>query len=132
MLNSQDKYNLSKIRLEHAINDLEAAKDLLNTEKFNSAANRAYYAVFHAIRALLALDGIDRKHHSKVIGEFRRLYIKTGKLDIRLSDIVSELFDIRNDSDYDDFYFIKKDKVIEQINNADYFIEQIKIYLNSL
>ena len=33
MLNSQDKSNLSKIRLEHAINDLEAAKDLLNTEK---------------------------------------------------------------------------------------------------
>jgi uncharacterized protein (UPF0332 family) len=132
MLTDKEKIELSKLRLEHSFTDLEAAKDLLKTNKYNAAANRAYYSVFHAIRSLLALDGIDRKHHSLIIGEFRRLYIKTGKLEIKLSDIVSNLFDVRNDSDYDDFYFVKKDEVIEQINNAEYFINKIKDYLKPL
>ena len=42
--------------------------------------HRSYYAIFHAMRAVLALDGIDMKRHSGVMSEFRRLYIKTGIL----------------------------------------------------
>ena len=39
---------------------------------YRSAANRAYYAIFHAMRAVLALDGVDMKHHSGIISEFRK------------------------------------------------------------
>jgi len=40
---------------------------LLAGESYRSAANRAYYAIFHAMRAVLALDGVDMKHHSGII-----------------------------------------------------------------
>ena len=33
------------------------------------------------MRSVLALDGIDRKHHSGVISEFMRLSIKSGIFD---------------------------------------------------
>ena len=94
---------------------LDAAKSLLASSNYKSAANRSYYAIFHAMRAVLAFDGIDMKHHSGVISEFRKLYIKTNIFDIKLSQIISVLFDIRTESNYDDFFIISKSEVQEQI-----------------
>ena len=69
------------------------------------------------MRSVLALDGIDTKHHSGIISEFRRLYIKTGILDKALSPTITALFNIRQESDYDDFLAISKAEVVEQIEN---------------
>ena len=77
----------------------------------------------------MALDGIDMKHHSGIISEFRRLYIKTGILDSKLSDIIGSLSTVRNNSDYDDFYIVSKKEISRQIENAEYFIATVKEYL---
>ena len=74
----EDKRALSSVRLDHAFECLSAAEGLIDIGNYRSAANRSYYAVFHAMRAVLAFDEIDMKHHSGIIFEFRRLYIKTG------------------------------------------------------
>ena len=50
---------ISKVRFDHAKECLRDAKLLLAGESYRSAANRAYYAIFHAMRAVLALDGVD-------------------------------------------------------------------------
>ncbi len=84
------------------------------------------------MRAVLALNGIDMKHHSGIISEFRRLYIKTGAFDKELSRIINELFDIRTMSDYDDFFVISKAEVEEQVKNAELFLMSVKRYLDSL
>ena len=84
------------------------------------------------MRAVLAYDGIDMKHHSGIISSFRRLYIKNGLFDARLSKIISELYDLRTDSDYDDFFVISGEEVAEQVENAAFFLEQIRNYLASL
>ena len=46
-----------------------------------------------------------------------------------MSDIISEAFDMRGNSDYDDFYVISKEKVKEQIENAEYFYNQVSNYI---
>ena len=122
---------LSNIRLEHADECISAAKSLLESENYKSAANRAYYTVFHAMRAVLAFDKIDMKHHSGIIAEFRRLYIKTGIFDAELSKIISVLSDSRNDSDYDDFFIVSKEEVAEQIKDAELFLAKIKEYVST-
>lgn len=122
---------LSNIRLEHADECISAAKSLLESENYKSAANRAYYTVFHAMRAVLAFDKIDMKHHSGIIAEFRRLYIKTGIFDAELSKIISVLSDSRNDSDYDDFFIVSKAEVTEQIKDAELFLEKIREYVST-
>ena len=122
---------LSNIRLEHADECISAAKSLLESENYKSAANRAYYTAFHAMRAVLAFDKIDMKHHSGIIAEFRRLYIKSGIFDAELSKIISVLSDSRNDSDYDDFFIVSKVEVIEQIKDAELFLEKIKEYVST-
>lgn len=125
-----EKKALSQARFEHALECLNAAESLLSTDNYKSAANRSYYAIFHAMRAVLAFDEIDMKHHSGIISEFRKLYIKTGIFDIKLSQIISLLFDIRTDSDYDDFFVISKEEVEEQIANANFFLDTIEKYIS--
>ena len=128
-MQDEDKKALSQVRLVHAEECLSAAKSLRETENYKSAANRAYYTVFHAMRAILAQNEIDLKRHSGVISEVRRLYIKTGIFQSELSQIISSLFEIRSDSDYDDFFVISKNEVDEQIKNAELFLTSVRAYL---
>ena len=69
-------------------------------------------------------DGIDMS--PKELYEFRRRYIKTGIFDTKLSAIISVLFNVRQDSDYDDFFVISKAEVLEQIDSAAFFLAEIK------
>ena len=63
------------------------------------------------MRAVLAYDGIDMQHHSGIISEFRKRYLKTEILDRELSKTISALFDIRTNCDYDDFFIVSRDEI---------------------
>lgn len=121
--------SLSLVRFQHGIDCLKDAKTLVDSCSYKSAANRAYYAVFHGMRAVLALDHVDKKHHSGIISEFRRRYIKTGVFPVEFSSIISSLESTRTDSDYDDFFIISKEEVLEQITDAKVFLDGIEEYL---
>lgn len=56
------KYTLSKYRLEKAQESLKYAKILMDNDGYAETVNRAYYSIFHATRAILAIDGVDRKN----------------------------------------------------------------------
>ena len=49
---------LAFYRLEQSKENLEEAEALFSINKFKGASNRAYYAIFHAIKAILALEEI--------------------------------------------------------------------------
>ena len=123
---------LMKARLDNARQCLISAKTLLDSNDYKGSANRSYYAVFHAMRAMLAIDGFDSKKHSGIISEFRKRYIKTGVLDVGLSKIIDVLFGIRNESDYEDFFVIVKEDVIQQLKNASAFLNAVEAYFKSL
>ena len=63
---------LSKHRLEQAKEDLEASKMLYENKFYKSANNRAYYSIFHSIKAVLALEPIDFKKHKDVTAYFNK------------------------------------------------------------
>ena len=58
---------LAKYRLERAKESLEDAKLLYNNNSLLAANNRAYYSIFHAIKAVLSLERKDFKRHKDVI-----------------------------------------------------------------
>ena len=74
--------DLSKYRLSTAKSDLNAAKVLYSAKEFRGAVNRSYYAIFHALRAVLAMDDFDSSKHSGIIAYFNQHYIKTEVFDI--------------------------------------------------
>lgn len=120
---------LSEYRLQTAMEKVEAAELLLDDEKYKDAANRAYYAMFHAVRAVLALDGVDFKKHSGVISYFRQQYIASGIFAKELSVMIGNAFLVRNQSDYEDFYVVSKAQATQQYENARAFCDIIKQYL---
>lgn len=128
---SKEIWDLALYRIDKAKNDLNDAQRTLELNMFDTAANRSYYAIFHAARALLALDGQDYKKHSGVISNFQKNYIKTGIFDKTMSNIIKSAFDMRTDSDYEDFYILPKEDVIKQVEEAKHFVEAISNYLKS-
>lgn len=130
--NINTKKDLSKYRLEKAKNCLQAAKTLLEHELYEDATNRAYYCIFHSIRSILALDGVEFKRHSGNVSYFREKYIKTGVFDKSFSEIIGDALTVRSDSDYGDFTVISKQDVTEQVSNAELFYDTIKKYLRKL
>ncbi len=129
MLN-EDLKNLSTARLQHAKDCLKESEILLSADEYKGTANRAYYAAFHAIRAVLILDGFDSKKHSGIIAKFRELYLKTELFDKEISDSISSLFRVRSASDYDDFYVVSKTEASEQLEKARKIVSLISEYLN--
>ena len=59
--------DLSSHRLERAKDLLRQSELLLKNKEYDGSINRSYFAIFHAIRALLALVGIDSRRHTGVI-----------------------------------------------------------------
>jgi hypothetical protein len=122
---------LANARIQQAKECLQGAEGELAAGLFKNSANRSYYCIFHAMRAVLALENFDSKKHSGIISAFRQKYIKTGILPTELSDIVGDAFKVRNDSDYEDFYIISKDDVAVQIENAKTFLATVEDYIST-
>lgn len=126
---TQIQKDYSKYRLERAKEDLRAAQLLFSNNEYRAANNRAYYAMFHTIRALLVFDNFDSSKHSGIIAEFRRKYIKEGILPVELSKMVGSAFTIRNASDYDDMFIASRTDTEIQIGNAEFVYKTIAGYI---
>ena len=127
----QERVDLAKHRLATSADDYSAALVLLNDGHFKAANNRAYYCIFHAIRAILAIEGKDFKKHSTLIGHFNQQYVHTGVFGKELSKIVTQASTIRGSSDYDDFYIADKAETQAQIDGAKAFYDTVERYLNN-
>ena len=91
--------------------------------------NNSFYAVFHAIKAVELLDNYDSKKHSGLIARFRQEYIKTGIIDVKYSDMIQDLSQFRNDSDYNILAVITLSDAQEQYANAKDFVSMIDDYI---
>lgn len=129
---SEDAVALCRYRLSKAERFLTDAEETLRMEMYETAANRSYYAIFHSVRSLLALEGTDFKKHSAVIARFQMTYIKPGLLPTELSDILKSAFSLRTESDYRDFFIISKEEVKLQVSEARVFYETVRDYIDSV
>lgn len=120
---------LSQYRMEKGEEDLATARHDYSAGHFDACINRTYYAIFHAMRAVLILDGLDFKKHSAVIGSFRKLYLKTEIIDSKFSSVIGEASNLRGKSDYDDFFLSEAEDAEEQIKNATEFYSTVQSYL---
>ena len=93
------RLSLSRYRLQKAHDMLVTAQRDWAAQDYASANNRAYYCIFHAMRAVLALDGEDYKKHSAVIARFALNYLKTDILPRDYGKLISNASLIRNRSD---------------------------------
>lgn len=125
------RLNFAKYRLQRAKDDLSDAEFNYNANRFLNANNRAYYAIFHAIRAVLALERVDFKRHKDVIGYFNHHYVKTEIFPKIISKKIAQASKIREDSDYDDEYLPDAESTKIQIETAREVISLVEKYIES-
>lgn len=121
---------LSKHRVKQAREDLGASKLLYNEKFYKSANNRAYYSIFHSIKAVLALEPIDFKRHKDVIAYFNKNYVNEEIFPRKLGHKIAEATTVREDSDYDDEFIVKPEETEKQIETAEELLELVEEYID--
>lgn len=120
---------LVQYRLDSAKERLHSAKVLLEGGLYKDSIGRSYYAMFTAVRALLITEGRDFSKHSGVISYFQKEYVKTGKFEKKYSKYISTAFQIRNNTDYADFFIVSQSDAKEQLERAQEFYYAIETYI---
>ena len=121
--------DLCVYRVQTSIETLETAKLCIDNKHYKDAVNRSYYAAFHAVRAVLAMDKIDFKRHKDVIAYFNKNFVATEIFEKTIGRMLAQLQLKREKSDYDDFYVVSKEEVDTQYQNAAIILEAVKKFL---
>lgn len=122
---------LSRYRFETGKEALLDARLMYDNGRYKNALNRAYYAIFHAIRAVNALTGFDISKHSGVISYFNQNYVKNERFPKELSKIIRLASENREKADYLDFFIASREEAEKQIQRAETFLEYIEAFLRN-
>ncbi len=125
-MNQEDRNAIVKYRIEKSIQTFNEIEILVKAELWNTAVNRLYYACYYSVIALLIKNNIDTQTHAGVRQMFGLHFIKTEIIDKDLGKYFSNIFNMRQTGDYDDFFDYTRDDVIELIEPAKQLINRIK------
>lgn len=123
---------LSKYRLQESKDSLRVAEHCLTEGLYKDSINRSYYAAFYSIKAVLALGTVDFKRHKDVIAYFNKEFIATNIFNRELGRRLGTLKQLREKSDYDDFYIASKEQAASQFETAQVTISKIREYLGQI
>ena len=127
-------FSLAKVRLEIAEELLQESKLLLEQGAYKSANNRAFYAIEKSIKALLASIEIEVQTHNGGLKQFNYHFIYNGDGTFTNEDYkkIASAEQIRNASDYDDFYIANKEETRALVKSAEEYVMKVKRYLENL
>lgn len=118
-------------RLRRAKETIQEVETHIANGFWNTSINRMYYACFYAVGALLIQHGIKASTHSGIRQKFGQLFVKTGKIDRSLAKHYTDLFEMRNKGDYNDFYDYDEETVTSLFPLTKQFIKAIDDLLQS-
>ena len=121
---SEPKQELIRYRLQRAHEMLDDGELLLREGRLTSATNRIYYAMFYATSALLATKNLSSSRHSGVIALLHDHFVRPGVFPRELARQLSLAFEMRNDSDYEDFVTPESSGLTEMLANARSFVQK--------
>jgi uncharacterized protein (UPF0332 family) len=115
------KYRISKARVTYNEVELHVENKLWNT-----AINRLYYACYYVVIALLIDKDIQAQTHAGVRQMFGLHFVKSGLIDKESGKFYTDIFDMRQTGDYDDYIDFSKEDVLDLIEPANKLITKIE------
>lgn len=125
-LKEEDRKVLVALELEKAGKTLHEMEVMRQNCLWSMTANRLYYALFHAVSALLISDRHEVGTHRGAVGKFSLFYVKTGMFTPAEGRLYSQLQSLREDGDYHCSIDIQQDEVEEKLLPTIQLIEKIK------
>jgi uncharacterized protein (UPF0332 family) len=115
--------------LAAAEEDLAEAKDRFNCVRYKYATINAYYAIFHAARALIYSKGIRERSHYCLAVALEALFVDAGLLGRRYVRIFQDTMALREDADYGTSFSEEGARVC--ISGAEDFVQAAEKLLKS-
>ena len=113
----------AEAEMKRARESLRAAEVLLREALYADAVSDAYYAAFHAVRALLFSVGEEPRSHRGALHLFNIRFVQTSKLDARhLSTLARAQYD-RVSADYGSGRVFTRDEAVSEIAGAKELVE---------
>lgn len=96
MTDKEKQLQLARYRLQQADDSISEALYLLSGRQSpRSIINRAYYAMFYAVMALIVFESFSSSKHSGVLAYFNKKFIKEGILPNELGHSINKAFEFR-------------------------------------
>lgn len=130
-MNPEQLGALIRYRMEQAYETLREAEILLDESALRGTTNRAYYAMFYALLALLATKQLGTSKHSGALRLFDREFIKPGLLPKALSKSLRLAFNRRQTHDYGEMIDVDQQLAEEAVTEAKTFVAAIEAYLQA-
>lgn len=127
---AQTRNDLVIYKLEKARQSIREAEVLANSDFFNTAVNRLYYAVYYAASALMIKNSLEAVTHKGIKTMLGLKFIHAGKLEREYGQIYQRLFDSRQAGDYEDFVYYEVASYEELYPLAVKFIDRIEAFLS--
>lgn len=125
-LTIEERQALVEYRLEKSARTLIEAQDNARLGHWTLAANRLYYALFHAACALLVSKGLTAKTHSGIITLLAQKFVKGGFLTREDGALIARLQNMRQSGDYDDFFEWTEEDVKPMFPRTDQLLRKIQ------
>jgi uncharacterized protein (UPF0332 family) len=122
---------LVSLRMQQAGETLREARILMAEHAGRGAVNRAYYAMFYAVLAVLATKGLGSSKHSGALSLFDREFVKPGDLPKELSRSLHMAFERRQQADYGELTLLDEPAATRVIEEAETFIQKVRDYLTA-
>ncbi|HXL58252.1 MAG TPA: HEPN domain-containing protein [Chitinophagaceae bacterium] len=128
-MTEQQRKDIIKFRLGKARETFNEVKVLVENEFWNTAVNRIYYACFYAVTALLIKNGLNTQTHAGTRQMFGLHFVKTAIIAKESGNFYTDIFDLRQTGDYEDFFDFNKATVLDLIEPANRLIAEIETLL---
>ncbi|MCX7046259.1 MAG: HEPN domain-containing protein [Candidatus Sumerlaeota bacterium] len=116
-------------RLEQADEALRIAELSLSAAAPREVINRAYYAMFYAVLALLCVEKKETSKHKGALSLFDLEYIKPGMFPKEFSTWIHAAFELRLSADYAPLSYPSMNKAEQTLTNARAFVAGVKAHL---
>lgn len=125
-LKEADRKALVILGMEKSDKMVDEVRHLIGYSMWSLAANRLYYALFHAVTAMLISDNHPVGTHRGAINNFSLYYVKTGIFTREEGKLYSQLQQLRDDGDYNCAVDVDRDDVEPKIAPTLSLIEKIR------
>ncbi len=128
-MNTPDE-SLAKYRLKRARETYAEALLMRDGRRWNGCVNRLYYSCYYAATALLLTKNLSSAKHSGTRSLLNKHFIKTQIISTDLGELYNTLFDLRQESDYEDFFPVNAELVEPWIPLTGEFIARVEVVVS--
>ena len=125
-LNDEERKTMVGLEMEKADRFLNQAGMMCDMEQWDMAANRYYYACFHAVQALFVHNGLSTRRHKGMLTQLGLHFIKTGIIEDRLGAFLTRMEQLREKGDYNCLFDVTKEELLTFVEPAKEMVDKIK------